>query len=198
MLLMKILPALGITVALVLPAAATTIGNVAGVYDESAKARSNGPITATQLRDFDETGGDPLLEIVGNTHIFGFVAHRANFSGSRFTDKWAMDFGTDTYNVVFRWDAFANYNVPVEFDGRFGMNNVYTDLGTNGVLKLGNLTGLVSFDLDPIHGNFRSTKDERAVWDIKAEKVSAIPLPAGAVLLMTGLAGLAFARRRRT
>lgn len=183
---------------LALPAqSATVISNVSGVYSESGKARSNAPAKATQLRDFDETDGNPLLEIVGDTHIFGFVAHRANFSGSLFTDKWAMDFGTDVYDVVFTWDAFDRPGKTVEFDGRFGVNGLYTLLGTNGVLNLGPLTGVVEFDLDPIFGAFLTSNDERAVWDLSATRISVMPVPAGGVLLLTGFAGLVVLRRGR-
>jgi hypothetical protein len=108
-----------------------------------------------------------------------------------------MDFGADQYKVVFTWEGFDNPGKPVLFDGRFGVNGVYSNLGVSGILDLGTLTGRVEFDLDPIFGIYSTTHDEKAVWDISAIKISAVPVPAGVILLATGLAGLVTVRRRK-
>lgn len=168
---------------------AATIDNVSGVYDESGRAVSNAPSDAVQWRDFDETAGNPQLNIVGDTHIFGFVAHRSDGDEPRFTDQWAMNFGTDQYRAVFRWT-----NLSSVFDGQFVVNGAQHLLGASGEIELGLLTDTVQFNLDPIFGSFGVTPNERANWEIQ---VQAVPLPAGGLLMLSGLAGLAMVRRRK-
>ena len=48
-----------------------------------------------------------------------------------------------------------------------------------------------------IHGAFLDDGSYRATLPVAAAEISPVPLPAGAALLLTGLAGFGIARRRR-
>ena len=101
-----------------------------------------------------------------------------------------MDFGSETYAGVFNWERVSDV-----FEGTLTVGStVYTiDDVAGGTIDLGDLTGLVSFSLDPVAGTH--TGGERATWDLKVS-VSAVPLPAGAFLMLSGLAGFAAMRRK--
>lgn len=197
----KCLPILVLIIANTLsaPVAAATFNNVSGVVIEGgAPIARNAPRTGLVIGDFDPNLGAPLLNVVGNTSIFGGVNHR--FAGS-FTDPWSIDFGTGVYNAVFNWSKTSR-----NFDGQFLLNGVSILLGTGGSLNLGNLTGLNTFEVDPTFGIFtpsrlragRNGTFEDATWDFQATLVEPVPLPAGIVLMLSGLAGFAYIRRRQT
>lgn len=180
----------------VLVAAAMTLGApvmastiYSGTINESQGNNPDGAGAEFTLSDFNTSVGDPTLTIGGDTTIFGYVAHQAN-STSNWLDGWSMDFGSETYAGVFNWDRVSDV-----FEGTLTVGStVYTiDDVAGGTIDLGDLTGLVSFSLDPVAGTH--TGGERATWDLSVS-VSAVPLPAGAFLMLSGLAGFAAMRRK--
>ena len=165
-------------------AIAATVENVSGVVYEGGVAPASGaPPADITLGDFNSDIGDPTLIIVGDTAIYGGVAHRTR---TRYFDSWSMDFGTRSYAAEFSWQKTS-----ANFDGRLVVNGLQYDLGGAGAISLGNLNGLVTFNLDPLFGRFGPNPDEVATWDLQ---VSEVPLPAGMVLMLTGIAGFAGVR----
>ncbi|MDW3221769.1 MAG: VPLPA-CTERM sorting domain-containing protein [Paracoccaceae bacterium] len=187
-------PAICLTIAAAIasPSSAATFNNVKGVVIEGGVApAASAPPPGLKIGDFNSAPGNPLLNVVGDTQIYGGVAHR--FPGE-YTDAWAMDFGTNVYDIVFNWVKKSR-----DFDGQILVNGVSTELSESGSLSLGRYTGLVTFDVDPIYGLFSPTRSngrshEVATWDLQ---VSTVPLPAGVVLMLSVLAGFGIMRRRK-
>lgn len=137
------------------------------------------------LGDFSTATGNPILTLTGDTQLYGGVLHS---SATTYIDGWSMDFGSG-YNVVFNWQAAEG--TPV--DGNIiigGVANFFS--GLVGSLDLGVLTGLVTFQINPIDGQY--SPKENVYWDVQA---TAVPLPAGGVLLLGALGGLALFRNRK-
>lgn len=151
------------------------------------------------LGDFNSDVTNPTLEVEGDTHLFGGIAHR---STTQFLDSWTMDFGTDVYNGVFSWQTvFPADDATASglFDGTLTVGGadffVTTDNTENGdSFAIGSLTGSVTFVFDAVSGDFDFNPDEVATWDLE---VTRVPLPAGGLLLLTALGGVAALRRKR-
>lgn len=138
--------------------------------------------------DFSNAVGSPVLELTGDLALYGGVTHNGG-GGNKWRDGWTMDFGSSAYNVVFNWQPTTSV-----FDGELVVGTTTYILGMTGLtIDLGTLSGVVSFLVDPIAGSSLSTK-ESAHWDVQA---TAVPIPAGGVLLLGGLVGLAFFRNRK-
>ncbi|MEO0388614.1 MAG: VPLPA-CTERM sorting domain-containing protein [Pseudomonadota bacterium] len=166
------------------PALAIPVSGI--VHEGGVPLDSSVPAADIVLGDFNQDASDPTLEVVGDVSIYGAVAHRTT---TLFNDSWTMDFGTESYDATFNW-----YGTTDEFDGQILVDGVSTELDYDGTLDLGTLTGVVTFAIDPIFGMFDPV--ERAQWNIHFTQTAAIPLPAGGVLLLTGLMAFAVARRR--
>jgi len=175
-------------------AQAATIPNVSGNVCEGGvkPAAASGCPTTVNLGDFNSIVTDPTLEIVGDTRIWGGVAHR-NTSLNRYEDNFTLDLGTDRYVATFNWQA-----VSANFDGEIvvgGTTYSFTTPPSTGSIDLGVLTGNgITFLINPIAGVFPDRPGEVGTWDLE---LSQVPLPAGAVLLMTALGGLGVARRAK-
>lgn len=165
-------------------------GNVTEGGPNFPNPDSNGLPIDHALGDFSNGTGAPLLELTGDTTIFGTVRHR---NSTQYKDGWTMDFGAELYNVMFSWMPFSD---KVGFDGNFnyGTAGPLTSFGFNGSGSswIGTFTGTWLFQVDPIAGVIAPTED--GYWTVKA---TVVPLPAGGILLLTALGGLAAFRARK-
>lgn len=166
--------------------AATMVSGV--IYEGGVKPATHAPDPDRVLGDFNATPGNPELKVMGDVSIWGGVAHSRN---SRYTDAWAMDFGTETYGGTFSWQNTQKN----PFDGIFYVNGKEYELDDAGSFRLGQLTGYVQFEVDPRKGLYSPSPREQATWDLQ---LTQMPLPAGAWLILTGLAGLGFVKHRKT
>lgn len=146
--------------------------------------QSDAPTADFVLGDFGRNPARRVIEVNGDVSLYGGILHR---SPTRYQDAWTFDFGAGSYSVVFEYfRTTRRYNGELTVGG----TNSYV-LADAGTIDLGNLTGQVTFLIDATaYGRPR----EKAHWNVQ---VAAVPLPAGAALLLTGLGGLAIARRRR-
>lgn len=157
------------------------------IYEGGVGPSALAPEADRVLGDFNATPGNPELIVIGDVSIWGGVAHSRN---SRYTDAWAMDFGADSYSGTFNWQ-----NVEQNpFDGELIVNGVVTKLGDSGTVSLTGLSGYVTFEVDPRKGIYGPSPREAATWDLH---LVAMPLPAGAWLMLSGIAGLGLMRRRK-
>lgn len=143
---------------------------------------------------FQTPSGAPLTVVQGNVLIID-ERSRPNASTINFPDDngqggvITFDFLTDVFfsGVTFIDDG------SLEITGFLNGTGVYSGTIDNGRLD-NTLTALSisAVTVDKLVFNFGSNSG--AIDDVL---VSAVPLPAGAALMLTGLAGLGFARRRR-
>ena len=192
----KILPSVFIAASMLAAgsASAATFSNVSGLVCEGgvSPANTSGCPGGVVIGDFDSVIDDPTLEIVGDTHIFGGIAHR---TGSQFSDNWTMDFGASSYEGTFNWQAVSEL-----FDGTLTVGGVAYEITTgplgaivDGTFSVGTLSGIVEFVFDSTTGALPFDPDQVATWDLE---VAQVPLPAGAVLLLTAMGALGVSRRR--
>ncbi len=177
---------------LVTPAAASTI-LYSGSIDESEGFNTPLGGADTTLSDFSNTTSDPTFGVSGDTTVFGYVANDSGTSATE-TDGWSIDFGSEIYSGSFSWSRVGS-----AFDGELVVGRrafVLPDFLSSGTIDLGDLTGLVTFSFNPVAGAVSGP--EAATWELNlTAPVAAVPLPAGSVLLLTGLAGAAALRRKQ-
>jgi len=176
---------------LVMPAAASTI-LYSGTVDESEGFNTPAGGADTTLADFSNNPSDPTFGVNGDTTVFGYVSNGGGTSAAE-TDGWSIDFGSDIYSGTFSWSRVG------AFDGELVVGRrafQLPDFLSSGTIDLGDLTGLVTFSFNPVAGTLSG--GEAATWELGlTAPVSAVPLPAGSFLLLTGVAGVAALRRKK-
>ena len=190
-------------------ASAVTYQNVQGVAWEGGPSLGSAPaVSAGQdFGDFGTRVGSPILEVTHDLELYGAVRVRSGHPTS-YRDGWTFDFGTGIYDGIFNW-ADSGAGRRSFFDGQLLVNGVQYLLGNSGSYTLSGLTGEVTFLVDPIFNHLRRiqtgtssqrrARDEVATWNVQLTQIEApapVPLPAGAVLLLGALGGLAVMRRR--
>lgn len=156
------------------------------------------------FRDFSNGTNDPLLELTGDTTIYGSVTHR---NDDQYADGFTIDFGTDFYTLDFAWQN--TLDTPLDFRARIQNAGGTSDPGSlisSSILAISDIgsfafggyafSGLWTFIVDPRLG--QNDPRETMNWQLAMTDVAPVPLPAGAVLLLGALGGLAAMRRRKT
>lgn len=173
---------------------AVTVPNVSGNVCEGGVTPSVGSPCPfpLDLGDFNTAVDDPTLEIVGDTRIWGGVAHR-NSNRNQFFDNFTLDLGSKRFQATFNWQPVStNFDASIIVGGSL---YVASTVFPGRTIDLGVLTGDdIIFIINPIAGIFPDSPDEIATWDLE---LAVVPLPAGALLLLSALGGLAAARRVR-
>ncbi|MEL7524645.1 MAG: VPLPA-CTERM sorting domain-containing protein [Pseudomonadota bacterium] len=170
--------------------AAPASGTIFGDISESGPSpRHPDDAGAALVDDFSQvsTDGNPSFTLGGPVnHIFGTIRHR---NDNQYKDAWEMTI-TKATEIAFSWMPHAG--TTGGFDGTFF--NPLGDLifsGT-GSTVLGILApGTYNFSVDATtHG----TPEQLGHWKVSA---TAVPLPAGGLLLLTAVGGMALYRSRR-
>jgi hypothetical protein len=202
-------------------AAALTLGSAASAavfkYTEGGRTDIDDSVrvTADGTGDFDTGGSDPGFTLAPfgagdeiNLHgrIIGIDDAYSFTSSAPFSLEWIFE-GYMIGGVLVDEDRSGFSGVPAPGPGDNSSDFSLVDLGTNTEVAFANfVTDINRTTGDPqaiFSGRFAAGTYELRIDGLGPEdayydiRISAIPLPAGAVLLMTGLAGFGWARRRK-
>ncbi|MEM9796462.1 MAG: VPLPA-CTERM sorting domain-containing protein [Pseudomonadota bacterium] len=164
------------------------------------RPQATGGVTGGYLEIDDNTGG--FMELIGPSALNGdlsrFLGGNISFFVADLTGnarpRFAARFGTVTISgggQTVSADAFTG-TLTSDFQ-EAGIRLSAADFGTTNAVLASILSDVSEFRI--------STESQIGVVETVAIdnfQISAVPLPAGGLLLLTGLAGLAVARRRKT
>ncbi|MEE4187848.1 MAG: VPLPA-CTERM sorting domain-containing protein [Roseobacter sp.] len=169
-------------------ASSATYNNVFGVVHEGgAPLQSDRPLAGLIIGDTGNNPANVILNIAGPTQVYGGVARRDN---RRWGDSFRLVLD-QSYRVTLDYAGQST-----RFDGRTSFGDNSQIFNGTGSIVFGNFAaGTYDFFMDP-RLPFSTTQRDREVGTYTLD-VTPVPLPAGVLLMMTGLGGLAFMHRRR-
>lgn len=168
-------------------ASATT---VSGTVEEGGPANDyNGLEANFSFGDFSDSVANPVLTVGGDLVLWGSVY---NQNGTRFKDGWTMDFGSSVWNVSLDFQVLDGpVDILVQVQGLDPFAIVAPE-GAAGSTPSAKFTGVVTFLIDPTFGS--ENPEETITYQLN---VAQVPLPAGLILLLTGLGGFVLTRSRK-
>ncbi|MGR3515057.1 MAG: VPLPA-CTERM sorting domain-containing protein [Paracoccaceae bacterium] len=181
----KLTAALAVTIAVLgAPAAAKTVSNLSGIIDEGPRVSLPGPADF-KLGDFGENAARTVLSFADDATIYGRVYHT---SKRRYTDRFTVDASDYSFDLILTSrSGTRDYDLDYIVNGMSGsLDANMTEMRWNG------LSGDVAISL------FGPNARGNSQWSVEIANVSPVPLPASALFLVAGLAGLGIAKRRKS
>lgn len=131
-----------------------------------------------------------LYNITVSGRVFFQVPSNASANNGRLADA---DFGQQNANGVFT-DSVNGFDIGLEIDGSLSPWDVFAAPRADSIYTIlyTVTTGSISFLFRDREGRYGDNEGSLRV------EISAVPLPASALGLLAGLAGLGFLRRRKT